>query len=192
MNYLAHIHLAHASQTSLLGNFLGDFVKGKQIELLDAELHKGVWLHRKIDAYTDSHPCVVGLKRQFPPTLRRMSGVILDIYFDYLLCQHWSTFSDVSLEKLLALFYQQLGTHDLILNSRFQRIRSSLLTDHWLINYTRRAGFVSACYQIEKRLRNRIIFAQQADQYMVELHSTVEEQFMTFYPQLIHYSKSIS
>lgn len=87
MNYLAHIHIANHTQTSLLGNFLGDFVKGQAFNDLPRELATGVRLHRKIDQFTDSHELVKGLRRSFPRDLRRVAGIVIDITFDYFLLQ---------------------------------------------------------------------------------------------------------
>ena len=55
MNYLAHLFLAEKTEESILGNFLGDFVKGRLKDQYSAEILKGIVTHRKIDAYTDSH-----------------------------------------------------------------------------------------------------------------------------------------
>ena len=83
MNYLAHIHLGYLSQTSLVGNFLGDFVKGSDLSHLNTALRQGVWLHRRIDTYTDQHTAIVELRNLFPKKLRRFSGIALDVYFDH-------------------------------------------------------------------------------------------------------------
>ncbi len=56
MNYLAHLHIADHCQSSLLGNLLGDFVKGDPSAQFSPEIARGIRLHRLVDAYTDSHP----------------------------------------------------------------------------------------------------------------------------------------
>ncbi|WP_338063738.1 ACP phosphodiesterase [Alteromonas flava] len=119
MNYLAHIHMAHVSQTSLVGNFLGDFVKGSDLTRFPHELQTGIRLHRAIDSYTDSHPVISQLREHFPPALRRMSGIIIDVYFDHLLCRHWSRIESTQLEHVLAKFYAEINTTNVQLNSRF-------------------------------------------------------------------------
>ena len=48
MNYIAHIHIGSHTQTHLLGNFLGDFVKGSQLQYLPFEIEQGIRLHRSI------------------------------------------------------------------------------------------------------------------------------------------------
>jgi hypothetical protein len=56
MNFLAHLHLAAHTGSSLTGNLLGDFIKGPLPTGLADHFDEGIWLHRKIDAFTDAHP----------------------------------------------------------------------------------------------------------------------------------------
>jgi len=56
MNFLAHAHLSFNDESLLVGNLIADAVKGKQFFLFSESIRKGMLLHRKIDAFTDSHP----------------------------------------------------------------------------------------------------------------------------------------
>ncbi len=167
---------------------MGDFVKGAALESLSEDLRLGVVLHRKIDMFTDTHPLILDLKKQFPSTLRRMSGVILDVYFDYLLCHHWSRFCAEPLFAVLSQFYTELETCEVDLNDRFKGVKASLVEHRWLQNYQNRESFTATCKQIEKRLSKRIIFAEQADAYLKLSHHDIEEQFLAFYPQLMKHA----
>ncbi|WP_458294318.1 ACP phosphodiesterase, partial [Cronobacter sakazakii] len=42
MNFLAHLHLAHLAQSSLPGNLMADFVRGKPDELYPADVVAGI------------------------------------------------------------------------------------------------------------------------------------------------------
>ena len=55
MNYLAHLYLAEDTPESIIGNLLGDFVKGSAINDYSEGIKAGIKLHRKIDLFTDSH-----------------------------------------------------------------------------------------------------------------------------------------
>ncbi len=55
MNFLAHLYLAGDSEPIILGNFLGDFVKGRLLQQFEPSILKGIALHRNIDSFTDSH-----------------------------------------------------------------------------------------------------------------------------------------
>lgn len=74
MNFLAHLHIAHHCQSSLLGNLLGDFVKGDPTEQYPQSLVQGIRLHRWVDAYTDSHPVMKAAKSLFPSSSSRHSA----------------------------------------------------------------------------------------------------------------------
>ena len=63
MNYLAHLFLAEHTPESLLGNLLGDFLQGISKERYSIAIQQGIQLHRKVDAYTDSHPIVKEAKQ---------------------------------------------------------------------------------------------------------------------------------
>lgn len=188
MNYIAHIHLGAHTQTSLLGNFLGDFVKGPNFSELPLSLQNGIKLHRKVDQYTDAFNAVVDLKKQFPSSLRRMSGVVLDIYFDHLLLNHWSRFSGQSYEACLADFYQELEQVPVEIPGRYNGVKDSLLEHRWLANYQHSSTCLRAFYSIEKRLRDRVVFAQQSMQYVERKHQSIERVFLDFYPQLQSFS----
>lgn len=188
MNYLAHIHLAHITDTSMLGNFFGDFVKGSDLSHLHDEHQLGVRLHRKIDSFTDNHIQVKALKNLFPKSIRRMSGVVIDIYFDHLLCAHWERFSEPDLDKLLEHFYIEIQDYPNNISDRFTQVRHGLLTYRWLTDYQHSENCERSFLQIEKRLTNRVIFAQEAMQFIQQNESEIQARFLNFYPELIEFS----
>ncbi|NCF19921.1 MAG: ACP phosphodiesterase, partial [Haliea sp.] len=97
MNFLAHFHLAWPDAGLVAGGLEGDYYKGPLRGDLPAAIERGVRLHRAIDAYTDRHPVLEQLRRQFPERLRRYAGILIDISFDHYLSRHWSSFSDIPL-----------------------------------------------------------------------------------------------
>lgn len=187
MNYLAHIHLAHLSDTSKLGNFLGDFAKGSRLDHLPEDIQHGVRLHRSVDSYTDKHKDIISLREQFPAPLRRMSGVVIDIYFDHMLCTHWSKFNNLPLQHILAAFYHELQMRSVQVDGRFLAVKQGLLAHRWLADYHHRESCIRAFYQIEKRLKGRVYFAQRADIFIEQHHDAFEKTFLMFYPELIQY-----
>ena len=58
MNYLAHLHLGGQEPQQLLGSLYGDCVKGTFLGDFSAQAEEAIRLHRRIDAFTDSHPLV--------------------------------------------------------------------------------------------------------------------------------------
>ena len=81
MNFLAHIYLSGDYPKLMIGNFIGDFVKGRNLlEQFDSEIAAGIDLHRAIDEYTDSHPVVTQSKNRLRPSYRHYAPVIVDMY----------------------------------------------------------------------------------------------------------------
>ncbi|WP_395342483.1 ACP phosphodiesterase [Ningiella sp. W23] len=184
MNYLSHIQLAHISNTSLVGNFLGDFVKGSDLSHLPKPIQTGIKLHRSIDSFTDSHDSVVKLRQQFPNNLRRISGVIIDVYFDHLLTQHHEHFTDLSLEQVLDRFYRELEDDNLDISERFNLVRNSLIKHRWLENYSQLQACLKAFLQIEQRLGGRITFANEGLAFIQKNAPLFEDAFLSLYPSL--------
>jgi acyl carrier protein phosphodiesterase len=191
MNYIAHLHLAQHTKTSLVGNFLGDFIKGSTLEDLPLDLQFGIRLHRQIDTYTDSHGVVLALKQTFPKSIRRYSGIVLDIYFDYLLMQHWQQLSDTYVEKqsLFNQFYRDLALLHHDISPHFRRVKSGLLRYQWLDDYEELAACLRAMQAVEKRFSRPTEFAQQAMEFIQENSAGLRQSFLHFYPDLLRHSE---
>jgi acyl carrier protein phosphodiesterase len=190
MNYIAHIHIGSHTNTDLLGNFLGDFVKGSQLTHLPVALEQGIRLHRSIDVFTDSHPLIVDVKRCFPKDIRRMSGVIIDIYFDYLLMKHWRLYSEVHFNVVFEQFYQQLELFSIPVSQHFANLSSRLQSYRWLDEYANIGTCVKAFTSIEKRLKNKVLFAHKAEAYLKHNGEQLESIFQQFYPECLEHGIS--
>ena len=66
LNHLAHFMLAPAGDAARMGTLLGDFVRGADLTAWPAEVEQAIRLHRRIDAFTDTHPTVLAAKRELP------------------------------------------------------------------------------------------------------------------------------
>jgi len=191
MNYIAHLHLANHTQTSLVGNFLGDFVKGSAFADFPLNIQLGVRLHRQIDTFTDSHPQVVALKQDFPKPIRRYAGIAIDVYFDHLLLQHWQQFSapELPMHTLFKQFYRDLEQLNYEVSPHFTRVRAGLISHQWLADYESLSACLRAMQTIEKRFSRPTQFAQQAMGYISENDSELRQSFLHFYPDLLRHSE---
>lgn len=185
MNYIAHIHIGSHTQTSLLGNFLGDFVKGSQLQYLPFEIEQGIRLHRSIDVFTDSHPLITELRQNFPSDIRRMAGVVIDIYFDYLLIQKWTHYSNTHFNIIFSQFYQQLENFSIPDNASFNKQAERLKTHQWLNEYSKIETCFKAFLSIESRLKNKVIFAEKAQKFVLKHSKQLESSFQQFYPECL-------
>lgn len=80
MNYLTHIYLSGENEKVLVGNFIGDYVKGKNFEKFPENIQCGILLHRQIDTFTDSHPKFIEAKRKLRDDFGLYSGIIVDFF----------------------------------------------------------------------------------------------------------------
>jgi acyl carrier protein phosphodiesterase len=82
-----------------LGAMLGDFVRGRHaLDAYPGDVRLGIELHRHTDQFFDSLPDVVNLRRSFPASFRRYSGIMIDLAYDHELAMRWKNYSSQSLE----------------------------------------------------------------------------------------------
>ncbi len=68
----------------ITGNYIADHVKGNGINKFSDAIRNGIFLHRDIDRFTDSHPQFILSKNRLAPNYRKYAGVIVDMYYDQL------------------------------------------------------------------------------------------------------------
>ena len=93
MNYLAHSVISleidkKMSESTLYGNFAGDFYKGKVDKIdLQENLKNGIILHRLIDKISDREENFLNelLREKF----RIFKGIVSDMYVDHFLCKNF-------------------------------------------------------------------------------------------------------
>jgi acyl carrier protein phosphodiesterase len=93
MNHIAHCFLSFGDPEVLLGNCIGDVIKGRQWEGYPSGIQKGILLHRYIDAFTDAHWGPLEGVRQLRPIAGRYASPILDILYDHLLFRNWNAYA---------------------------------------------------------------------------------------------------
>ena len=106
MNYLAHIYFSGTNRQVAVGNFIGDFVKGNSYDIYPLSFQKGILLHREIDHFTDTHPIFRETVDLIRPSFGRYSGIMADMYYDYLLASDFERYSNgLNLGKFSRNFY---------------------------------------------------------------------------------------
>ena len=106
MNFLAHIYLSGNNKLMMIGNFIGDTVKGKDYLYLHPAVQKGVLLHRDIDDFTDKNPINAQMRKLLHPVAGKYAGVYLDMFYDHFLAANWNDFSpEVPLRNFCIRFY---------------------------------------------------------------------------------------
>lgn len=189
MNYLAHLHLADNSQTSLAGNLAGDFSKGN-IAQYPKVLQQGIWLHRQIDKITDEHEITHDLLTKFPASHRRVARILMDLSFDHMLAYYWDEYHSKPLDNFCQQVYETLNQCD-CLPEKLQQILPKMQRDNWLFAYQSRDGLNQAINGVSKRLSKPELFIGATD-VVEKLNLEIEIAFRTLYPQLMAYSRLLS
>ncbi|QQX81877.1 DUF479 domain-containing protein [Shewanella sp. KX20019] len=186
MNFLAHLHLADVSRTSLAANLAGDFAKGN-IERFPKHLQQGIWLHRQIDKLTDTHELTKELYAKFPKSLTRAAPIIVDICFDHMLAKYWDEYHHQSLSEFSAHAYNEIAACEQ-LPEQLQSIAPKMRQENWLVSYQSRKGLNQTLASVALRVSKPEIFTGAQD-YAKKLDIEIEIAFRTFYPQLMAYSR---
>lgn len=184
MNFLAHIYLSGNNNGLKIGNFIGDFVKGKDYEFYPENIKQGILLHRFIDSYTDNHRMVYATQAVFKPLYRRYAGVVTDVIFDYYLANNWNTYSGISLQKFCFDFYWQLLTNFFLLPYRVKRFTPHLIASNRLESYKTLKGIQKAL-AIMAKYTSLPGFDAQAIEIIKKNNTEIEYLFNTFMPQII-------
>jgi acyl carrier protein phosphodiesterase len=188
MNFLAHLHIAQHTETSFVGNFLGDFVKGDPSGQFNADIVQGIRLHRFVDSYTDQHPLIKLAKPLFNKMQRRYAPIALDMFWDHCLAKHWSQFDDLSLADFCQQAQLQIELEsDREINAfpeSFEKTSALLWQQRWLESYQK---IENIQYALERIALRRVRMAPLAltGEILVKHYDALSEIFFELYPDLL-------
>lgn len=184
MNFLAHAHLSGDDDKILLGNFIGDFIKGRQaLNKFDKEVIRGVELHRAIDEFTDDHAIVHVSKDRLRPTYRHYAPVIVDVFYDHFLAIHWNHFHHEPLEKFAADTYTKIEAFSPLLPAPFKRMFPYMVDGNWLVNYREVAGVHRALSGMASRTPY-VSKMETASEDLKKHYDDFDDEFKRFFPEL--------
>ncbi|WP_339925878.1 ACP phosphodiesterase [uncultured Cyclobacterium sp.] len=189
MNFLAHAYLSFDQPKVLVGNFIGDFVRGNLEEQFERDIVTGIMLHREIDSYTDKHPLVKEAQKILKPKFARYSSVITDMYFDYFLSKNWENYSSESIEDYTQSVYDLIESQREILPVKFLRPFKYMRDEDWLKAYGTMCGiqrsFTGMSYRTSFDSKMEL-----APKFLQENHELFESYFERFFIDLINFSKN--
>lgn len=184
MNFLAHLYLSGDDTSVLLGNFIGDFVKGKNLsEKVGPEMARGIELHREIDFFTDQHPIVTQSKKRLRPKYRHYSGVIVDVFYDHFLAKNWNDYHSQLLPDYADHVYNVIQKNSSLLPDRVNMMMPYMVKGNWLVNYAKLEGIHRALTGMARRTP----YESKMDESISELQENYEDfktEFTTFFPEL--------
>lgn len=181
MNYLAHLFLAGDTAESMIGNLAGDFVKGP-VRGTDA-IAEGIRHHRRVDAFTDTHPSVAAFRRVLIPDHGHYARIISDVFFDHFLAADFSRYSEEPLEAFVSRAFAMMDGHPL-------PGRLSIVYPHmkgWMLSYREIDSIRVALTNLSKRL-SRKPHLETATHHLIDSRVELERRFHDFFPDVVAFS----
>lgn len=189
MNFLSHLYLSGESEGLLLGNFIADSVKGSAFNNFSVEIQKGILLHRKIDAYTDSHPIVEESKNRLRPKYKKYASVIVDVYYDHYLAANWNDYSKISLDLYTKKVYLLIEQHKHSFPLKSQLFTRYMLEHNILSAYAHLEGID----KVLQGMSRRASFVSNMEHAIHDLkghYPLFEKEFKLFFPELQQFVNS--
>jgi acyl carrier protein phosphodiesterase len=192
LNFLAHILLSGDNDDIKIGNFLGDFVKGRLNKLTNSQYSEGVIngmaLHREIDYFTDTHPIVKQSIDRLQPQYHKFSGIVVDMFYDHILAKNFHQYSSISLSEYSQIFYQLLEKRKTEIPEPMDRMVKSMVTRDWFMGYKSLEGIEWALTGISKRLSFESGI-ENATEELKKDFELYEAEFKIFFPEIIENCK---
>lgn len=189
MNFLAHCLLAHPGEGFVAGGILGDFVKGNIPESLPRELRAGVRLHRRIDSFSNRLPAMKASARRFPPPLRRVAPVLLDIVADHCLAHSWSRHGIGDLGDFTHRAYAAVERYGDWVPARGRVFVQRMIETDLLARYADPAVVHRAMRHVLERLKQGSLGVQLAD-VLDEGMPVLAQDFDGYFPRLEAFARS--
>jgi len=189
MNYLAHLYLSFKHEKIMVGNYIADAVKGRQIEKFPEEVQAGIRLHRNIDTFTDTHPIVENSKARIRQRYRKYAGVVIDMYYDHFLAAGWNDWSEETLLDFTRQSYKTLLKNYVVLPARMKRILPIMAAGNWLASYAEISNISLALKGMSRRTKFDSGMEHAGEE--LKLHyDDLKNDFSDFFPELIDFSRS--
>lgn len=184
MNFLAHAHLSGDDKKILVGNFIGDFIKGRQaLNQFEKQIIRGVELHRAIDEFTDNHPVVDQSKDRLRAAYRHYAGVIVDVFYDHYLATQWSQYHDQTLETFAANTYSTVESFSPVLPAAFNEMFPYMVSGNWLVSYRD----ITGVHRALSGMAQRSPYNSKMERASTDLRNHYDDfrlEFQKFFPQL--------
>lgn len=188
MNFLAHLVLARPTEESRVGNLLGDFAKGTIASL--TPLHspavlEGIRQHRAIDRFTDSHPTFEEAKKLIAPQRQRLTGIVVDIFYDHFLSLDWPL--EEKRPEFIQKCYISLENHKQVLTPELQGALPYMRQQDWLGAYATREGIQLTLQRVQRR-SPKLVGIEESFSDFTENYDAFYALFRSFYPELISFN----
>ncbi|HVI56902.1 MAG TPA: ACP phosphodiesterase [Luteibacter sp.] len=183
MNVLAHALLAGDDAALRLGGVMGDFVRGTPDLSLPPRVRDGIYLHRAIDVFTDSHDDVRAARERLPAPFRRYAGILLDMWFDHCLARDFAKWSARPLGEFSTRLREEMHAATPVLPGSLRRFLGYMDANDLPAGYADADAIGKALGGISQRL-SRANPVAGAMPLLLSEDAMLRATFERFFPQL--------
>jgi len=184
MNYLAHLFLSCNDDDLMIGNFIADSIRNKEVANFSEGIQQGILLHRKIDSFTDNHPIVRQATRRLHPHHHKYAPVVIDVFFDNLLANNWQLYASETLPDFAKRMYAILTKRQLDLPLKMQKYVPNMVANDWLQKYGTTDGLQYTFERMDKRTKFKSNFVNAVSHLQAD-YDLYEEEFNQFFPDVM-------
>lgn len=177
------------SRDILIGNFIGDYVKGTAYTEYPPEIGKGIMLHRQIDSFTDRHPVTHASKKVVSERYRKYSGIVVDIFYDHFLSSQWSRYSAIPFGEFVRDRYRVLDSGFLLFPGGVRNWFPYFIKSNWLETYASFEGLE----MVFRRMSYRTSLpdhSEYAVRQLAEHYDELKDGFNTFFGEICGFVKT--
>ncbi len=190
MNFLAHLFLSGDAPELLVGNLMGDFVKGKLDGRFPPGIEQGILLHRGIDSFAGQNRHFLHSKQRLDKVFGLYRGVLVDLFYDHFLAAHWEDYADMPLSFFISDAWRVLCEHREFLPDRLQRIMPLMFRD-WLPSYRDIGGIAVVLHRISCFRLKRANRLAEGTHELSRHYKGLYEDFRNFFPELLAFSEGL-
>jgi acyl carrier protein phosphodiesterase len=152
LNFLFHMYLSGDDQELLVGNFMGDFVKGPLGEDYPPGIREGLMLHRKIDSFAQGNRDFQTSRLRLSPGFGLYRGVLVDLFYDHFLAKEWDSWSDTPFQEYISSARSAVEKHLAIMPKLLQE-SVPVIFNELLPSYKSIAGTEAALGRMSRRIK---------------------------------------
>ncbi len=181
MNFLFHLYLSGDDPELLVGNFMGDFVKGRLGGNFPPGIERGIWLHRRIDTFAGGNRHFLLSKKRLDPSFGHYRGVLVDLFYDHFLALNWDRYCDSPYRSFLADAALIVQSRAALLPGNLRRLVPIFFGD-LLPSYLEVEGIGRALERMSSRIARRNPLGNGAGELLLH-YEGLSDDFREFLPE---------
>ena len=181
--------LSGSDEQILVGNFMGDFVKGPLADRFPERIRLGVALHRRIDSFASRAELFQRSRVRLDPHYGLYRGVLIDLFYDHFLVREWNNWSDEPFDRYLSRTRSIIDDHRAELPERMQPLVPYIF-DEMLPSYGKVDGIGRALERMARRLK-RVNPLAGGEAELLRHYDDLEADFRGFMPLVRRYATEL-